>query len=775
MNPTDKHHHNRIGAAHIVLAVFMLMLLISLSRFIANGEPRTVACDDPASGSLAIYDGIEITQPVTITEEMSWKDGYYAVKFGTASASCTGRLRFKIEQGTVTEEVETAVSQIAQDEYYSVPFAMDALQPGQALLSITTEGVAQDELAAVCSTDYYGFGEAAVDGQSIGFTLAQKYHYHILDREYDVRRICYLIVIAGLAGLFLLVTIGQGAREETRGRCLAVFGVLTGVFLAMFYIYDSSILIEPTYAEAVSNFLKYAREENFVSNLLITDAGYLPLFPRLITLLIVKILRISPVYALYVMQAIACLGCCMMWAFFTLYPFRGRLRLPVRVMFSMLVMSTCFYDETLFFTNFVYWGILLILLFLISDMEQWNTVVYCIVTLACALICLSKGAYVIMLPFMAVYLVLFWKASGRRHKVYAFSVMAASLLQMVYSFSGKGDAGMWIDSSEGAGGLSHWLRLLCKTCVDVTVYFLPVSRRYIGKINGILPVLTILVCGLILIGFFRKIFLPLIRKEAVQPGWCALYALIIFQFATAAFYRITVKKVPQEWSGVWKASRGTMGDKYEIFSTVAAFVLWIVLLSMVKEGYRMAGAAVLAALCICTCTNLQLSGLGSSQISDARTYEGDIGAGWQQGRTLIENDAFFVPVRPEQWSYCRNVTVYQVGEERFFEESHGYNLGDMEEEGYRSAYTLNEDMDAEDVIEVWIHRPNRIDGALCKAALLDDDGNVLEEAVQFTSNRNFRMGFCFPEPVNGMRTIRFTDENGQEIYIDDYICWISAW
>lgn len=463
MNPTDQHHHNRIGAAHIVLAVFMLMLLISLSRFIANGEPRTVACDDSASGSLAIYDGIEITQPITITEEMNWKDGYYAVRFGKASASCTGRLRFKIEQGAVTEKVETAVSQIAQGEYYSVPFAMDALQPGQALLSITTEGVAPDELAAVCSTDYYGFGEAAVDGQPIGFTLAQKYHYHILDREYDARRICYLIVIAGLVGLFLLVTIGQGAQEETRGRCLAVFGVLTGVFAAMFYIYDSSILIEPTYAEAVSNFLKYAREETFLSNLLITDAGYLPLFPRLITLFIVKILRIPPVYALYVMQTAACLGCCMMWAFFTLYPFRGRLRLPIRVMFSMLVMSTCFYDETLFFTNFVYWGILLILLFLISDMEQWNTVVYYIITLVCALICLSKGSYVIMLPFMAVYLVLFWKGSGRRHKVYALGVMAASLLQMVYSFSGKGDAGMWIDSSEEAGGLSHWLRLLCRT------------------------------------------------------------------------------------------------------------------------------------------------------------------------------------------------------------------------------------------------------------------------------------------------------------------------
>lgn len=766
---------NKISTPHIVLAVFMLLLTISLSRFVANGEPRTVACDDTASGSLEIYDGIEITQPVTITEEMNWKDGSYAIKFGTASLQCTGTIHFKMEQGKTSQEATVAVSEIAQGEYYSLPLSMTSLLPGQAVLSITTDGVAPGELAAVCGTDYYGFGEVAVDGRGIGYTLAQKYSYHILDREYDVRRICYLLVIAGMVGVFLLTAIGKGAQEESRGRCLAVFVALTCLFLPMFYIYDSSVLIEPTYAEAVSNFLKYAREESFVSNLLITDAGYLPLLQRLITLFIVKILRVPAEYALYVMQFAACLGCCMMWSFFALHPFRGLLRLPLRVVFCMLVMTTGFYDETLFFTNFVYWGMLLILLFLVSDMEQWHPAVYAIVTFLCALVCLSKGSYVIILPFMAVYLMLFWRGNGRRQRVYAFSLMAASLLQMVYSFSGKGDAGMWIDSSEGVGQLAHWLRLGCKVCVDVTVYFLPVPRAYASRINGILPVLTVLVCGLIAVGFVRRILLPMIRRETVQPGWRALYAMLILQFATAAFYRITVKRVPEEWGAVWKASRGTMGDKYEIFGTVMAFIIWIILLSMAKEAYRTAGTAILALLCICTCANLQLSGLGSSETSDRRTYEGDIGAGWKQTRELISKDAFFVPVREDFWSYCKNVTVYQVGEETYFEEaSAGINLGNMEE-GYRSAYTLDEETTAENVIEIWIHKPNRIDGALCRATLLDEQGNVLQEAVQLTSNRNFRTGFYFPEPVNGMRTIQFTDESGQEIYIDDYICWISAW
>lgn len=55
--------------------------------------------------------------------------------------------------------------------------------------------------------------------------------------------------------------------------------------MAVIYLVDSSVYLEPTYAEAVTNFLRFAREEKLTANLLIADAGYLPLLPRLITLL----------------------------------------------------------------------------------------------------------------------------------------------------------------------------------------------------------------------------------------------------------------------------------------------------------------------------------------------------------------------------------------------------------------------------------------------------------------------------------------------------------
>lgn len=784
VEPVKRCGQNRIGLEHGILAVFLVVMLLSLSRYIANGEPRIAASDDrmaesaETAAAMPVYDGVELSWPLTITSEMNWRGGSYAVKFSRASEQCGGIVRIKLEQDDFRDEVTVHVREIGEGEFYPLPLELEALKSGQAFITVTTEGVAEGELELACGMDYYGFGEitehVSSNEKGMGYTAAQRYYWHITDMEYTVRIGCYVIVVIGCIVLFLL-TAAAGAAKESRGRCAAVFGVLTATFLALFYVYDSSILLEPTYAEAVTNFMKYAREESLVSNLLIGDAGYLPLFPRLITLLYIKVLRLPAADALYAMQFTGCVACCMIWSLFVLRPFKELLRLPLRIMFCFMVMTVCFHAETLFFTNFVYWGILLILLFLISDLTKWSRTGYCVITLVCALVCLSKGAYVVMLPFMAVYLLLFWRGLPKRGKIYGFAIMGAAFLQMTYSFGGSGSGGSWIGSGGNPGQISYWLKLICRICIDVASYLVLFLGKYGGRISGVIPFLAVAVCALAAVGLVWKIILPILHKEAVEERWRALYALLLFVFASSAFYRITVKEVPEGWSRVLRMSYTAPGDKYEIFCTVAAFLIWIVLLSLIgRESQKAVTAAVFALLLICFTPRLQLKGLGSVEISDNRTYAGDISAGWQQSRQLIDGNSFFVPVREEFWSYSRNATVYQLGEERYYEESVGFNLGDMDDR-YRSAFTLDEDMSADNVIEVWIRRPDRIAVSPCKAVLLDEQDSVLQEAVQFTSERNGMTGFFFPEPVNGMKTIRFTDENGQPVYFKDYICWVSAW
>lgn len=783
---------------YIVLIVAFILFLISLSRYCMHGEPRTVMSDDSEQFGLSLYDGMEIEQTLTITEEMDWRQGEYSLLFAPIivenGETADSEIQFRLEQNQeILDEEVISLSDLASmqklldgplDEgvYVSIPLDFTKLSEGRAILSLTIEGVAEGEVSLVCGVDYYGFGETIVNGNSLGMTLFQKYDYHIINDEYQLRLLCYILVVLCMIILcFLLI-----GKEESKKRCYAVFAILTGMFLAIFYIYDSSVMLEPTYAEAVTNFMKFAREESFLKNFLITDAGYLPLFPRLITLLFIKVLRLPAADALYFMQMTACILCSMMWAFFCLYPFKKYVSLPLRVIFCMLVMAVCFHQETLFFTNFPYWGILLILLIMLSDMKAWSKVEFWTLTGFGALICLSKGAYAVILPFMLLYLCFFYSELDKRQKIYGFSMAGTAFLQILYSFGGSGDGGNWI-RAEQLGQVSYLLKLLCKSFVDIISYLCIWLGEYIRKLGAAFGIIAMAAVILLIVGFVKKLVIPKFHKEKVDEKWMHFYTMFLFLAITAVFYRVTTKVVSDSWTEVFSATYEQIGNKYEIFCDVAGLLLLMLGISympgmmekikyeknLVYNGQNIGVAILFMVFCI-TSPRLSLAGFCEVEVSDSRTYSGALNVSWSQTKDIIDRDAFFIPVRGDWWSYSRNITVYQVGTETFFEESKGTNLG-MMEEGYHSFYTLEDGMPSENLIEVWIHRPNRITGTPYQIRLLDAQGNILQEVPQFGGTCNSKAGFVLDVPVNGVKTIQFFDCDGNEIYIDDYICWVSAY
>ncbi len=775
----------------VLLTVFVLVLL-SLSRYCMQGEPRRVISDDAAYTELFISDGIEVRQPLTLTEEMNWRQGAYGLKFVTIPSESQGKLLLCIEQGqTVVAEAEMSMQELLNAEmsmqeltntemsmqdmtgigsFIPLPLDFAQLNAGEAVLVIRTEGVKEQELSLAYGTDYYGFGETLINGEAeTEQTLFQCYSYHMQDSEYRIRLFCYGFVVFGMVLLGLLII----GREESRARCYAVFVILTGIFLAMFYIYDSSVILEPTYAEAVTNFMKYAREESLFSNLLLTDAGYLPFLPRLITLFFIKLLRIPAANALYLMQLSACVLCSMLWAFFCLEPFCKYMNLSLRVVFSMLVMMVCFYQETVFFTNFSYWGILLILLFMLSEMEQWNLLEFWVITAFCALYCLSKGAYAVLLPFFVLWLLFFYRELNKRQKQYGLCMIGAALLQLLYSFSGQGDGGNWIRADKF--GTPGYLLQLCGTVLtDMAASLCRFLGDGIEKLGSVFCIITVILTILIVEGFVRKVLLPKLHREQVREEWVSIYSLLLFLAINAAFYRVTTKVISGKWMDVLAASAASMGDKYEIFGSVAGVLILMLLLRQWQQK-EVGILALFLAFCL-TAPTMQVRGIGTTEISDSRVYAGDLNSSLKQTKELIDRDSFFLPVRGEWWSYSRNVNVYQLGTERYFEESSGTNLG-MIEPGYYSLYTLADEMPCDNVIEVWINSPNRIwkmDDSI-KMRLLDAEGNLLQETEQFGSNRNCKTGFVLDIPVNGVKTIQFLDADNNPVYSDAYLCYVSAY
>ncbi len=759
-----------------VLAAGLFLILLVLSRYIVNGEPVDVRSDEVESTtSLPLYDGVKIWQPLTIIEEMNWRQGYYALRFAACDRDSDGWLVCTLEQGQTVQSGMIKLSEIEAEEWTRLDsLNMGALECGEATLCLSTVDVEEGEFALLAGNDYYGFGNVDYNGSEKDLTLAQAYHYHITGTEYRIRLLCYGIVALCMVTLVMLVS---SRRIGSRGKCLAAFFVMTALFMAVIYILDSSIYLEPTYAEAVTNFLHYAREESFFHNFLIEDAGYLPLLPRLITLFYVKALRLSSEYALYFMQATACLLCSMVWAFFVLYPFEWLTGLSNRILWCILIMMTCFHEETLFFTNHGYWGIYLLLLLLLADLNAFPRLVCIVLMAASAVICLTKGTYVVMMPLMFLYLLFFHKSIGKRDKVFAWVTASAAFLQLLYSFGGQGDGSGWIDAAS-MGQIGYWFRLVGRVFVEFAAYLLTPFGRYAQSRSGLVLTLALVSAAFLAVHFVATVFVPRMQGQRIDRCRIVLYMAVFFQLIVSAFYLVTVKSVPASWKEMGNISFRAMGHKYEIFSDAGFYLLLLAggILLIQKGRERISRYGILLLIILFTLSNpiMRLQGWTDAEVSDHRVYAGDINASWWDHKEMITESAFFIPVRADNWGYGRNASLYQVGAEVYFEEVSNINL-EATIPGYHSAYELSPEMVNENLIEVMIERPARIDRPVCMIQLLDADDQVIAEVQQADSGRNKKSLFRLTTPVNGTRTIRFLDAEGEPIYFKDYIAWVCAW
>lgn len=101
----------------------------------------------------------------------------------------------------------------------------------------------------------------------------------------------------------------------------------------------------------------------------------------------------------------------------------------------------------------------------------------------------------------------------------------------------------------------------------------------------------------------------------------------------------------------------------------------------------------------------------------------------------------------------------------------------MEEElaGRHSSYEIEDEALGQNVIEVLIERPLRVDRPAYRVQLLDAAGNVIAEADQMDAGRNKKCLFRFAEPVSGVKTIAVTDTEGNPVFFKEYIAWACAW
>lgn len=343
------------------------IILLATYKYIAYPEPYTFEISR-LGNRIEIGDNI-IRQDIVINEKSRWDgESYISIYFSVDSKLDEGQIEVsllqdnKIVQNHVIKRREIITGFCPLDD-----LEFSRLKKGIATIEIRGVKLNKPVYLEV-SENKYNLPNCYINNKEISDILVQKYHFYILNFEFDLRRIFYGLF--AIINSFMLLVIGY--RREDKKTCLFAQITLIFSYICLMFIYDSSLLFSPTWAEAVTNFAHNAINVGIKRNLLIMDAGYWPLIQRLITLFIFRILNVQPHYALFLMQTFAYVISGYFLSFFVKWQFRDYWKLKNRYLLSLLFLMQIIDRQTGAFINFMVYGIFPILLYFLANNTEWG-------------------------------------------------------------------------------------------------------------------------------------------------------------------------------------------------------------------------------------------------------------------------------------------------------------------------------------------------------------------------------------------------------------------
>lgn len=349
------------------LFAVLLLLILSMGKYCLNGERYVFETENTADEVLLLNTGNSISQQIIIDKRSKWNTDSYGVKLSYDSDK-SGKLKFIVSQNEniqqqYTEDLKTL--RLKDGWYVFQGFDYSKLKRSEAV--ITIEAV-KGSVGVFATENTYNIPNCMLDGRDTGKTLVQRYMVPYVNREYILRLFLYIVFVLLLFGMGYILT----CREENKRICNIAQLAALASYIIIVYIYNSSFFFEPTWAEAVTNFMSAAKTERLWKNIIMSDAGYLPLFQRLITVFLIQILHMTAYDALFLMQIIAYMLTGYMLSFFCKINYRGYLDLKCRFIVSLIIMMQTFNHETGAFINFIVYGIYVMFLFLIADSKEWS-------------------------------------------------------------------------------------------------------------------------------------------------------------------------------------------------------------------------------------------------------------------------------------------------------------------------------------------------------------------------------------------------------------------
>ena len=402
--------------------LFLGILISCINYIISDTEINITTSDINVEAENEILKGTKIYQDIYIPRNIK----RYGIIFATYARKNTGRIKAKIVQGSIEKEELIDVSKLKDNDVRYFDLNYKAFKEGKARLIIEGVDGTPGNAVTVYKSEDVSLGKMVVNNQNTGKGILQRIEYK------EANNFTMIQIILTIFVFFLLLYIDR-LMERKKDKKLFFITIVLMYCLITIKAPTVTIFTEP-FAEIVTNYFVNVTTMSTLRNLFSMDAGYLVFYLRLITLLVVKGLRVSPKLSIILMQNFAMVLMLSINSAFILNKYKKYGNIFFRFTVSLILGSFSIFPffETHVFVDLPYFNFIAIILISLLDFESLSKKKFIMLMILVPILCFSKSYFLVFFPISILVFIVFWKKISKRQKIYLFVLGLSSLIQLIY-------------------------------------------------------------------------------------------------------------------------------------------------------------------------------------------------------------------------------------------------------------------------------------------------------------------------------------------------------
>ena len=670
--------------------------------------------------------------------------------FATYNRKNIGLIKIQIlQKDNVIEEI-VDVSKLKDNAYYYLKMKFSKLKEGEALLKITGINGKEGQSVSLHRSSDIIYGELIQNNSKTNKSLLHDIKFYEINNTVK-GQFFFLLLSIILFSLGIRITFKSNKSKSYK------YLYLVTIFLIYSLVSIKAPVLtfkaEP-YAEQIFNFLYNGKKYGFFQNLFIMDAGYLPLFQRLIGLVIIKFVH-NTKFSVILMSNVAVLYVAMIVSVFTLENYKkyGSRIYRFLISFVLGVFNLVPYGESHSFINFGYMNIILLFYISLLDLKKLKKKNFIAIMVLTFLLCLSKSHTIVLLPICVIILIIFWKFLIKREKIFLSVINFASLIQIIYMHK---NINVW-KSEEGLNKIVP-LDIIDIGTHQVVQQFINLFSTAIEKNQNILNYnLMFLILLTIFIFFLFYLFKKSKSKENV-----ILIILMSIIFGTSY-----INVISNIWNGtdLWNTTLESINSRHSILIKISYILIFVLLpfcikkLDLInlkkKKKYFQNDKYKIISLIVLLFLTIRYSPKTNNDI-----YRYDkIFSDWRIYSKFYDSSSFVIPVEP--YIMHENQKMYYVGKNTLSPE-----VVILQGEKY-----YFENLNSVDgIAEINLPKPIKIEYLYVKRVRnynfdklrltgYDSNNNIIVDSLQLNKSSKGNIGFKINNPKEISKISFITDKN----------------